>query len=347
MASDSTLVIISRNRHDLLKRCLDSFIAHQSGIKPDATIIIEDSTADQPKWYKTEWPYYMAYLGKITWLSNGRCLGDGYSCYRAEQEVNTSEARCIDYRYQFEVGDEDDFLRKKVYRDEPYVPYEPTEMPKILLAIVTCHRREYGKWEKGTNGYTSPSHVSGSSSNADVIRETWARDIKDADYKFFYGAPHNREPLADEVFLDCLDDYEHLSDKTIGICKYALAHDYDLVCKIDDDVYCRPQKLVYEISKDSFDYAGYVQGDYVSGGGSYWMSRKMFTLVANFTGKRIWAEDCFVGEIAKQAGIKPVHLDSHKVSFRTWLTDIPNDCVTAHAVTSETMRELYAREHAK
>lgn len=90
----------------------------------------------------------------------------------------------------------------------------------VLLAVVSCHTRdEY--------------------SNA--IRNTWLPSVPQGlDVKFFRGRGATRQPLGDEVFLDCRDDYEGLPEKVQAIFKWAFEHGYEYAAKVDDDVVVKP-----------------------------------------------------------------------------------------------------------
>jgi hypothetical protein len=80
-----TLVVTSCNRHDLLRRTLESFVTCADE-EPLETIIIEDSDLDAPEWFET----IKRKLGwKVTWLKNGVRCGQIYSADRAMQHVTT------------------------------------------------------------------------------------------------------------------------------------------------------------------------------------------------------------------------------------------------------------------
>ena len=133
------------------------------------------------------------------------------------------------------------------------------------MAVVSCHARE---------GYSN------------VIRSTWLPLFpKDqADILFFRGRGATREPLEDEVFLDCDDSYEGLPEKVQSIVRWAYEHSYDYVLKLDDDVVVKPRELLA---------SGFEKWDFVGGletackpneiqtpwGFAYWLSRKCMRLV--------------------------------------------------------------------
>jgi hypothetical protein len=74
------------------------------------------------------------------------------------------------------------------------------------------------RWEhKGNPEYGKDMHVSGPNDQTQAVRETWGsemlKNLPNVDLRFFYGKPlrgYPREPLADEVFLDCPDAYGSL-----------------------------------------------------------------------------------------------------------------------------------------
>ena len=104
------------------------------------------------------------------------------------------------------------------------------------------------------------------------------------------------------------------------MCKWALAHGYDRLLKVDDDCCIR----VDQLHPVSHDYAGIViaandlgstvppgvpakpRGTYpynYASGGAYWLSRKAMTIVADARPNGDWAEDRFVGNTLARHGI--------------------------------------------
>lgn len=162
---------------------------------------------------------------------------------------------------------------------------------RILIAIKTCHKfRE----------------------RADAQRSIWVGDVKGMDIKFFIGGGEAQRD--DEVILDCPDTREGLPEKTKAICRYALEHEYDHVCLLDDDVYVRPERLLAAVPGLCMDYLGKVRGacneqnpaPYCSGM-LYWLSPKAMRIVADSNYTLTDAEDCMVGNVLNAAGIRPVH----------------------------------------
>ena len=142
---------------------------------------------------------------------------------------------------------------------------------KILVGMYTCHSFEY----QGLH---------------DLARETWGQDIhKLGDLKFFIG---EGEPIAkpDIVQLAGIPDgKDGLVYKVKAILEWMLAHDYDMILKIDGDTYIDAP----EIAKDNYegyDYIGAVVGElgkpyactnissFIQGSAS-WLSRKAAKIV--------------------------------------------------------------------
>jgi hypothetical protein len=245
-------------------------------------------------------------------------------------------------------------------------------MPKILIAIPVCHRYEYGKWESANspsfnpanayNGsaYGSDIHISGTNDRIAALRATWINDIKPfaahVDYKFFYGAPHNRPAEPDEVFLGCEDDYAHLPHKTVEICKWAKANGYDWVFKCDDDTGLYIDRIIQELMTNRFDYGGYTNGKVCTGGTGYWLSKRAFTIIADFANaNNHWAEDVTVGKTLFHHGIQPMHLEGHRTGCSDhWFYKNGFDPAVSmsqvsafHAVRPEDMRAWYAAKEKK
>lgn len=168
--------------------------------------------------------------------------------------------------------------------------FRPTRLvtvakPKALIAISTCQLFQ-------NNG------------NNDAVRETWAKDVaavEGLDYKFFTGGPAY---LEDEVHLDVLDDYQHVTYKTVGSRRWALEHGYDFIFQTFPDVYIRPERLMAALDTTK-DYVGYPLVDghpYASGGAGYWQSKQAAEYLLLEGDPWDWAEDRWVGEIMLKRG---------------------------------------------
>lgn len=167
-------------------------------------------------------------------------------------------------------------------------------MPKILIAITSCHPfRE----------------------RADAVRETWGAEVphEAADIRYFLGKGETQRP--DEITLDCPDGYHYLSQKTQLIRRWALEHGYDYLWKVDDDVYLRPERLLAAFAKVSPDYVGRLRGcsgslpgPYCSGF-TYGLSRKALELLAplEWQANEDFSEDRWTGNKLLSLGISPHH----------------------------------------
>ena len=240
-------------------------------------------------------------------------------------------------------------------------------LPKILIAIPVCHKLDYGKWESeqsprfdranAYNGepYGTDIHISGENDRIQALRDTWLKDVakfsSHVDYKLFYGAPHDRPALADEVYLDCPDDYAHLPHKTIEICKYAKKHGYDFVAKVDDDSIVYVDRLVHECLSGQWDYAGHLNGRVATGGPGYILSKRAINAIADKASPNFhWAEDVTVGHFLFHNNIQGVNLEGHysgRSEHWIWpdekfdVSTLPGNAVVMHAVQPAVMREWW------
>jgi hypothetical protein len=171
---------------------------------------------------------------------------------------------------------------------------------KLLFAIMCCNAR---------------------ADLADAPRTTWASEC---DYKIFYG--RGQHPLQqDEVGLDCGDEYAETAFKLQEMCRWALGHDYDGMFKVDDDTYCRPERIL-DAGYERYDFVGrllpanavhpYV---YPRGGCGYYLSRRAMEFIVaapppepykvtitfpeGETACRDLGEDHWVGRILLEAGV--------------------------------------------
>lgn len=119
--------------------------------------------------------------------------------------------------------------------------------------------------------------------------------------------------------LGVSDDYVYLPAKTKALCKWALAHGYTNMLKLDDDAYVWVDRFKEIIA----DYAGirvgandggngqygipnYPKGhfphDYASGG-SYWLSARTMKMLVDTPLNDDWAEDRWVGTVLAQHNV--------------------------------------------
>ena len=158
---------------------------------------------------------------------------------------------------------------------------------KILIAVMTCHKHR---------------------PLCDAQRETWGKDVKGMDLRFFIGGGEAERP--DEVILDCPDGYRDLPAKCIAIFRWALENGYDYVFKTDSDVYVRPERLLAGVPVGK-DYVGRLRGPakgypapYCSGMG-YWLSRKAMQARVDGGNLLDFNEDLTTGNVLLSAGIHP------------------------------------------
>lgn len=203
--------------------------------------------------------------------------------------------------------------------------------PQVLIAVVTCARlRE----------------------RADTQRAIWVPDVKGADVRFFIGG--GEQPLRhDEVILDVGDKYADLPKKVRAMFRWALDRGYTHVFKIDDDIYLRPERLLAS-GFEKHDYAGRERGPsggfqhpYCSGFG-YWVSRKAMQVLVGAPAPRDTAEDRWVGNTLRKAGIR-AHPDYRYKIVKSQKNAISgndgprigNDVIAAGELDSESMRKIH------
>lgn len=185
-------------------------------------------------------------------------------------------------------------------------------MSDVLIALKVCHRYVpmVGRGWDWTNREKHKSIPVDAQIAA--CRETWVKDFAkypNVDVRFFYGRGGNREPLPDEVFLNCEDDYKSLPYKTKAICGWAEGRGYDFTLLTDDDTFVWADNLMASNFAD-YDYVGSVndtrpQMPYCTGLG-YWLSAKAVKLVAVASVTNT-LEDHWVGSVMRKAQIAPKH----------------------------------------
>jgi hypothetical protein len=162
---------------------------------------------------------------------------------------------------------------------------------KWLVAVTTCHKRN---------------------DRADSQRKTWAKDSP-IDVRFFYGGDGVHGD--NSILLDCPDDYEHFTLKTRAVCRWALENGYDRICKCDDDVYLRPERL--NTTDDYFGFvcnmiAGIPQDNSFCMGSCYCLSKESMSILIDAvpaTKYELQQEDEWVGRQLINADILPCHTD--------------------------------------
>jgi hypothetical protein len=185
-------------------------------------------------------------------------------------------------------------------------------MSRILIAIKVCHRYVPAQG-RGWDWTNKEKHRASNSVDWQIkaCRETWVKDLAaypDVDVIFFYGRGANRQPLSDEVFLECGDDYRSLPHKTKAICTWAAARPYEHIFLTDDDTYIWADRLMSS-GFEVYDYVGAVSElsryPYATGLG-YWISAKAARFVAGATPSSSHTmEDHWVGEVLHKHGVVP------------------------------------------
>lgn len=322
--------------------------------------------------YKFAEPYWRGGWGGLAFNPGLRRLKD-------YQRIGSSYGRHVSYGTS---GLGHEMMLSKMHLDMGYViadlnfPYithiggtrsraiEPLpKLHKILIAIPVCHKFDYTQWESSDSPlydaskawagrpYGTDIHISGENNRIAALRDTWLKDIEPfkshVDYRLFYGEPHSRPALADEVYLTCPDDYASLPLKTIEICKWAVDQGYDYIFKADDDSYVWVERLIAELLANRFEYAGHECAGVCTGGPGYWLSKRAMQIVARYHPKH-WAEDVSVYQALYDAGLRAFNLPDHHAGGPSHWFDIdkiPAGAACIHALQPATMRELYRREH--
>jgi hypothetical protein len=175
---------------------------------------------------------------------------------------------------------------------------------RLLIAVKSC-RYDQGR---GTH---------------ELVRNTWGKDVIDADLRFFMGM--NGANKFDEENVDAPDNYPGLPLKTREISRYAIRNGYDFAFLCDTGSFVIPHHLMNSGFEQN-DYTGYwgmrmktfpyiaedgargcppvtipVCHPWASGGG-YVLSQRAMQLVAQST-PDVHAEDLWVGQVLGRAGV--------------------------------------------
>jgi hypothetical protein len=150
-----TLAITSCNRHDLLKRTLDSFIRH-TDLLPTTTVILEDSDAPPPAWINAM--PYCAVLGRLKWRTNGQRRGQIFSLDSLYAEVDTPYVFHLEDDWEFIRGG--DFMRRSFITLERFPLVSAVSLRGAdcnghpLVSDFPCGLQQKPGWEGGWGGYS-------------------------------------------------------------------------------------------------------------------------------------------------------------------------------------------------
>jgi hypothetical protein len=211
-------------------------------------------------------------------------------------------------------------------------------------------------------------------------RDTWLKDLKGADYKYFLGQPDGQSigtraglatrawmirkglvngPLVysedDIVQIDSPDGplwegtYRTwvLNRKTEALARYALKHGYDYVFKCDDDTYVYPDRLLRS-GFENYDYSGNLDKHHApdvgwyrwAQGGAGYWLSHRAMLLVATGLTRIRAEDFAVGQLLAANGITAHHDERYCPAIRQG--EVPkSDPITLHKVSPASMRAIH------
>lgn len=188
----------------------------------------------------------------------------------------------------------------------------------------------------------------------EAVRSTWGKDLpKGVELVFLVGRPdlvEFPEKRGDMLLLPCEDDYQHLTEKTIWFCRWLQANRrFKRVLKCDDDSYVHVQRILAR-DRITADYVGRAtpmsiaagrRFETASGGAGYLLSPKAVGIVAASEPKQHWQEDVHVAQVLHDAGIT-LKESGHFHAGKSIIPAPGNNQVTAHNITPERMREIYA-----
>lgn len=218
-------------------------------------------------------------------------------------------------------------------------------MPKVLVAVPNCHS---DNWSNCANWLLdhSPELLAMRACPEErrkAVRDTWWNK-QPFDYKFFFGQNGKRQPLADEVFLEVPDGFDHFAEKNKAICRWALEQGYDWLFHCDDDTFVR--FLEVPTTGDQIGRAPYGFGgkNYICGGSGFWLSRHALELIANSRCTFTHEDDVWIGRVVmSDPSAVRVHDPRYyqQAPHHVVPSLLPDDWLTCHSCTPEVMRELW------
>ena len=249
---------------------------------------------------------------------------------------------------------------------------------KMLCGILTAHKYDYFindttvDWNTAKNNRETDPETRRAAIRATYLNELV--QVPNCDVKFFFGTaqrlnsqrrnryaspriPPLREPLNYEIFLDTPDWYFENSRKMKAVVRYALAHEYDYLLRLDDDTYFWPERLE--------EYLPQIEGnDYVGAstdpkakfhpGGCLFLSAHAMRLVEG-SNLGNWADDVWIGDVMKKHGVPLTGLiteDGRDAIQMAWGNEYvvdetlnTTDLLAAHSCRPAIMRAYYDRDH--
>jgi hypothetical protein len=234
---------------------------------------------------------------------------------------------------------------------------------KLLIAIMTCHKLDYFI-DDLTIDWCTQHHLrcTDQSARVNTIRATWVKDLPaDVDYRFFYGTklrdtrPNQRtpdkiilrEPLGDEIFLDCGDSYTSNPDKMIAICRWALERGYEYILRCDDDTFIYPNRLL-ATNWNKFDYVGAGKdATTFHPGGCMFLSRHAMELIVKGH-PTTYADDVWIGQLMRESGIpltnEPTMRNQWGEGYKVPLDIDPTGISSFHSCTPDVMQVLHSKK---
>jgi hypothetical protein len=166
-----------------------------------------------------------------------------------------------------------------------------------------------------------------------------------------------RDPLNDEVFLDCPDFYFENSRKMKAIIRWAQAHEYDYLLRLDDDSYFWPERLEEYLPQiEGNDYVGAStdpKAKFHPGGCLFLSAHAMRLIEGSNLGN--WADDVWIGDVMKKHGVPLTGLiteDGRDAIQMAWGNEYvvdetlnTTDLLAAHSCRPAIMRAYYDRDH--